>query len=123
MSGLHGPLRVVPGCSFAAADREDFAELCQVVAEAHTTRIEAQTYALAVQHALWSGSYLPLLERLSGRLVGLLPLQTSAGKSSAAQRRIVVMLKTIFEALSTLRGGSGEYPLVGAPARSRADGE
>lgn len=114
-------LRVVPGCSFAAADRDDFAELCEVVAEANTTRSEAQAYATGVQHALWSGNYTSITERLSGRLVGLVPLQTAVGKSSAAQRRMLLMLKTILEALSTARSGSAEYAIFGAPEHARAN--
>lgn len=104
--------RIVPGCSFAAAEVEAFEELSSIVAEGHLTPMEAQSYGQELEHALWSGAYNPLMESLSVRMPGLLPHQVAAGKNSGAQRRILSKLKTILEALATARRSSAEYSLV-----------
>lgn len=90
-----------------------------MVAEANTTRTEARGYADTVQHALWSGSYTRELERLCGRMPGLLPMQIAAGKNSGAQRRILVKLQTILQALASAPRGSEEYSLATALSQGR----
>jgi hypothetical protein len=107
-----GDARIVPGCSYAEADREQFEELSEILAEAHVTPREAQSYAAEARRSLWSGAYAQQLERLTVRLLGLLPLHLAAGKNYDAQRRIMHKLQTIFEALATARAGSAEYPIA-----------
>jgi hypothetical protein len=113
--------RVVPGCSFPAADREAFEELSAIVAEGSLTPVEAQGFSVQVERALWSGSYSSLLEAFSVRLPGLLPLQMAAGKNSGAQRRILTKLKTVLEALGTARRRSAEYAIALAPTLPRVN--
>ncbi len=111
--------RVAPSCSYSDADREQFEELSCVVAEANTTRTEAIVYAEAVQHALWAGNYAEKLEKLCGRMPGLLPTQIAAGKNAAAQRRILVKLQSILQAQATAPRGSAQYSIAVEPARAR----
>src|SRR4051812_8731384 len=80
--------RIVPGCSFSIDDREQFEELSEIVWHAKITPMEAQSYATEAQRALWSGSYAPTLEKLTGHLLGLLPLHVAVGRNFEAQRRI-----------------------------------
>jgi hypothetical protein len=112
--------RVAPSCSYPESDREQFEELSEVVAEATITRTEAHGYSDTVQHALWSGSYTRELERLCVRMPGLLPMQIAAGKNSGAQRRVLVKLQTILQALAAAPRGSAEYPLVSDPTLRQA---
>jgi len=111
--------RVVPSCSYSESAREQFEELSDVVAEANVTRAEARGSAEAVQHDLWSGSYTRALERLCTRMPGLLPMQIAAGKNAGAQRRILVKLQTILQALASMPRGSAEYAIVPDPTPSR----
>jgi len=112
--------RVVPSCGFSASEREHFDELSEIVAEANVTPLEAGDFVAAVQRGLWSGAYTAALETLSVRLLGLLPMQVAAGRNSAAQRRILIKLKTIFEALATARRSSAEYPKLAGVERGSA---
>jgi hypothetical protein len=112
--------RVVPSCGFSASEREHFDELSEIVAETNVTPLEAGDFVAEVQRALWSGAYTATLETLSVRLLGLLPMQVAAGKNSAAQRRILIKLKTIFEALATARRSSAEYPKLAGAERGSA---
>jgi hypothetical protein len=100
--------RIAPSCSYPEADRAQFEELSEVVAEANMTRTEAASYADTIRHALWSGSYTRELERLCVRMPSLLPVQLAAGKNSGAQRRVLVKLQTILQALSSAARGSAE---------------
>ena len=108
-----GEARVVPGSSYAEADRDQFEELSDILAEARLTPLEAQTYAAEARRARWSGAYTQQLERLTVRLLGLLPLHLATGKNSAAQGRMMHKLQTIFEALATACGGRAEYDISG----------
>lgn len=112
---------VVPGCSFAAADREAFQELSDIVGGANLSPAEAQKYAADARRALSSGEHAQQLEKTMARVLGLLPLVVATGKSLSAQRRILLKLQTIFEALSTARRRSAEYPVVSDAAPARAD--
>jgi hypothetical protein len=107
-----GQVRVVPGCSFAAEDREQFQELSDIVARPTFSPTEAQGYAAETRRALWSGAYAPHLEKLTVRFLGLLPLHLAIGKNFAAQRRVLIKLQIIFEAIATARRASAEYPIV-----------
>jgi hypothetical protein len=98
-----GDTRLVPGCSFAATDRDLFEELSYIVEQGGITTTEAEAFGLEAQRALWSGAYNQLIERLASRLAGLLPIQVAIGKNSGGQRRLLAMLRVIFDALSTLR--------------------
>jgi hypothetical protein len=95
--------RLVPGCSFAAADRDLFEELSEIIAHGGITTTEAEVLALEAQRALWSGSYANLLEKLGTRLPGLLPIQVAIGKNAGGQRRALVIVRSVLEALTTLR--------------------
>jgi hypothetical protein len=112
--------RVVPGCSFSIDDREQFEELSEIVWHAKITPMEAQSYAIEAERALWSGRYAPTLEKLTGRLLGLLPLHLAIGRNFEAQRRILIKLRTIFDALATARRGSAEYPITPNVTPARA---
>jgi hypothetical protein len=114
-------VRVVPGCSYSALDREHFQELSDIVAQANLTPMEAHNHAADARRALASGDYSHQLEKATIRVLGLLPLVAAAGKNLAAQRRMLLRLQTIFEALSTARRRSAEYPAVPTPAAFRAD--
>lgn len=107
-------VRIVPGCSYGESDREHFEELSDIMVEAAVTPAEARDHATAAQRALWSGAYSELLERLCVRLPGLVPMQAAAGKNSGAQRKILVKLQTMFDALATARRESAEYPVMGS---------
>ncbi len=111
--------RVAPSCSYSESDREQFEELSDIVAEAKVTRSEARNSAETVQHALWSSSYTRELERLCVRMPGLLPMQVAAGTNAGAQRRILVKLQTILQALGAAPRGSAEYPIVTDPTQIR----
>lgn len=115
-----GEARIAPGCSFPPAEEEAFEELSAIVAEGSLSSTEARGYAAQVEQALASGSYGARLEILSARLPGLLPHQAAAGKSAAAQRRILVKLKTILEAMGTASRRSTEYSEAGASGPARA---
>lgn len=112
--------RVAPSCSYPESEREQFEELSDIVVEANVTRAEAHGYAETVQRALWSGSYTRELERLCARMPGLLPMQVAVGKNSGAQRRILMKLQTILQALAAAPRGSAEYPVVGDPTPHEA---
>ena len=100
------PARVVPGCAYTAQDRVQFDELCEIVAEVHLTPAQGQQLAQETERALWSGAFNPSLEELAGHTPGLVPMQSAAGKNSAAQRRVLSQLKTILQALATARRDS-----------------
>jgi len=112
--------QLTPSCSYGDADREEFEELSCVVAEGNLSRSEAQVRADTISRALWSGSFDEHLERLCQRMPGLLPMQIAAGRNRAAQRRILVKLQSILQALATVPRGSGEYTLVAAEAGGSA---
>lgn len=114
-------VRIVPGCSYGESDREDFQELSDIMVEAAVTPAEARGHGAAVQRALWSGAYAQLIETLCERLPGLVPLQAAAGKNSGAQRKILMKLQTIFEALATARRESAEYPAMGSASLRHID--
>lgn len=99
--------RLVPGCSFAAADRELFDELSHIAAHGGISIADAEAFALEAQRALWSGAYESFLERLGQRLPGLLPIQVAVGKNTAAQKRVISLLRAILDALTTLRTSPG----------------
>jgi hypothetical protein len=64
---------------------------------------EAQAFASELAHALATGSYKECSDTLAVRLPGLLPFQLVAGSNVAVQRAALQMLRTIFDALATLR--------------------
>lgn len=107
--------RIVPGCSFADAERETFEELSAIVAEGSVSALEARAHATALERALGSGSYGAALEKLSERLPGLLPSQVAAGRNASALRGMVMKLKTVLEALATAAHESGEYAITVEP--------
>lgn len=111
--------RIAPSCTFAEGDQEQFSELSCIVGEAKVCHSEARVYAEVAQHALWSGNYARQLERLCGRMPGLLPMQIAAGQNPAAQRGILVKLRSILQTLATVPRGSAEYSLVVADAPRR----
>lgn len=112
--------RVVPGRSFCQADLEAFEELSDIVVEGGIVPLEARSYAVLLERALWSGSHKPLMNQLSVRLPGFLPHELAAGQNAGAQRKILSNLKTILDALATARRESAEYPIVAEPKAPRA---
>jgi len=113
-----GDARVSPSCSYPESEREVFGELSEVVIEAKISRAEAGGYAETVRQALWSGRYPRELERLCGRMPGLLPLQITAGSNAEAQRGTLGKLQTILQALASAPRESVEYSLVAEPTPS-----
>jgi hypothetical protein len=113
------PCRIAPGRSYSAAEQEGFTELSGIVAEARLSPREGRGYSGEAERALWSGIYVPLLERLSVRMPGLLPHQIAAGRNTVAQRSIVTTLKTVFDALATAPTGSAQYPIAALATRAR----
>jgi hypothetical protein len=116
--GAH--VRVVPACSYGQSDRERFRELSEIVAEAGVSPAEALVLAHELARATWSGSYASLLETLTERMPGLVPMQVAAGGSALAQKRLLAMLKTVLDALATARRLSSTYSIVADPSESRA---
>jgi len=114
--------RVVPGCSFAEAERAQFEELSEMVTRANITHTDAQRFSEESQRAISLGTYARLLEKLTERLSGLLPMQVAAGKNLGAQRRILLKLQTIFAALATAHRTSAEYPIASKLPPPRAEG-
>jgi hypothetical protein len=91
-------LGVVPGCTFSEEDRILFEDLKQVVAERTIPAPEARGLALDIAGVLRAGTDHGLLERLTSRLPGLVPVQIAAGKNRAARQRALKVLRAIFEA-------------------------
>jgi hypothetical protein len=113
--------RIVPGCSFADAERDAFEELSAIVAEGALSTLEARAHAAGLERALAAGSYGAALEKLSERLPGILPSQVAAGRNASALRGMAMKLKTVLEALATAANGSGEYATFqGAAAQTKA---
>ncbi len=112
--------RIVPGCAYTAHDCVQFEELCEIVAEVHLTPAQGQQLAQETERALWSGAFTHSLEKLAGRMPGLVPMQSAAGRNSAAQQRILSQLKTILQALATARRNR-EAPVVAADPNTQRD--
>lgn len=110
------PCRVVPGRSYGAEDRVGFAELSSIVSEGKLTLGEARGYGAEADRALGSGIHSPLLGRLAERIPGLMPHQIAAGKNLSAQRRVLITIKTVLDALATVTRRSADS-LVAMPAR------
>jgi hypothetical protein len=85
-------------------------DLSQTVAEGRIEPDEAASFAAEVAHALGAGSFQSSFDALAQRLPGLLPFQLIAGSNLAAQQRALGMLKTILEAVATLRRPSAVHP-------------
>lgn len=103
--GLHcracnSTLHVLPSCSFSEQDRELFEDLRQVVTERTISGAEAKALAADIAGVLRSGSDRGILERLTGRLPGLLPVQLVAGENKLARLRALKILRAILEAKS-----------------------
>lgn len=92
------PLQVVPVCSFSEDDREVFNDMRQVVTERTVGAQEAKALAADIAAYLRSGANHALLERLTGRFPGLLPIQLVAGGSRPAVQRALKVLRAILEA-------------------------
>ena len=99
-------LRVVPSCSYARADFELFDELSQTVADGGVTPHEARMLTGEVARALALDSFKACSETLAVRLPGLLPFQLVTGSNVAVHRKAIQMLRTIFDALASLRRDS-----------------
>ena len=95
-------VRVVPGCAFTARDAEFFHELSEIIAEGALTSLEAQAFALEVQRTLGASIHTKLLDSLVRRLPGLLPVQAAVGKNPVAQRRALIIMRTVLDALATV---------------------
>jgi len=114
------PLRVVPSCSYRAADLPLFRELSDTVTEGVVGAMEASSLANRVRAALWSGSYRPELETLATRLPGLVPQLVAMGQNRMAQHHTLQLLRTIFEAVASTRSVSGVMTAVRLPDAQRS---
>jgi hypothetical protein len=110
----HGRLQVVPSCSYGASDAALFEELSAAVGP-ELRSLEAQRFVSAVNGALASGAIFESFQALGDRWPNLLPLVLVIGKNQTQQRRVLSMLKTIFEAKATT-SRSGVRPAVELPA-------
>lgn len=97
-----GARRVVPSCSYVERDVELFEELSGAVGEG-LGPFDAQRLGIEVSRALWSGNVGEIFNTLGARWVSLVPLVLVTGKNEGQQRRILLMLKTIFEAVALTR--------------------
>jgi hypothetical protein len=115
-----GARRVVPSCSFGRDDVPLFEELCAVIgvelAPAEAERLNAET-----SRALWSGTFSDVFDVLATRWSAMVPLLLLAGDSEPAQRRILLALKTIFDALMSTRRSGVVVPLAAVPTRKLGD--
>jgi hypothetical protein len=93
-------LRVAPGCSFGEDERELFDELKQVVAERTIKLGEAKSVASQIADVVRSGTDHGLLEQLTTRLPGLVPIQVAAGTNRQARQRALKLLRAILEAMA-----------------------
>jgi len=107
-----GARHVVPSCCYAPVDVELFEELSDAVAD-ELTPLEAEGLAIEVGRALWSGSHTEGLDALARRFPSVMPQALVAGDNQARKRRLLLMLKTIFEAVALTRR-SGTLPLSAA---------
>jgi len=93
-------VRVGPGCSFGESDRGLFGEISQSIAERTLSGTEAAAIASSIATARSPERNGALLERLTDRFPGLLPIQTAAGANQQAQQRALRMLRAIAEAIA-----------------------
>jgi hypothetical protein len=99
-------VRVAPGCSFGEDDRGLFDDLKQVVAERTIEPAEARNIALRIAGVLRAGTDHGLLEQLTSRLPGLIPIQTAAGANPHARARSLKLLRGILEAMALSKSAS-----------------
>jgi hypothetical protein len=109
-----GARSVVPSCNYAQADVALFDELSEAVTGG-LAQPEAQRLGLEVSRALWSGAGTEILDVVAARWTSLMPLVLVTGGSQSNQRRVLLMLKTIFDAVSLTRR-SGIMPAAGTGA-------
>ena len=101
-----GPLRVAPSCSFSERDRGLFEDLKQIVHESRFDAADARSTALRIATVLRAGADYALLEQLTARLPGLLPIQTAAGSNQQASQRVLRLLRAILEATAVTESSS-----------------
>jgi hypothetical protein len=94
-------LRIVPGCSLTEEERGLFDDLKEVVAERTISVDEARSLARQLAGAVRTGQDQGLLDRLTMRLPGLLPIQVAAGANVGAKHRALKVLRAILEAKAT----------------------
>lgn len=92
-----GRCRVLPGCSFAAKDSELFDELGGAVESAQLTLDEASAFEAQLHQSIQTAIYARTFDVLTDRMPHLIPTRTAIGKNPVAQRRALLMLKTIIE--------------------------
>lgn len=102
--------RIVPSRSYREEDAPRFAELSDVVTDGAPSTLEVASLKQALQQAVPSG-YGALFDLLSSRFPELISAQLSCRGQRDAQRNVLGMLLTIFEALATRRS-SGTMPAV-----------
>jgi hypothetical protein len=113
-SSCGGKGRITPSCGYSTADLGLFAELTEVVAEGGISPPEAARLSFQVERSLATQSFAPFFETLSSRLPGLTPIQLHIARNRHAQRRALLMFRSIFDALAT-RTRSGTMPVVACP--------
>lgn len=111
----------MPSCSYTLADVALFEELSEAVMEG-LTPLEAEYLGMEVGRALWAGTMSEAFDMLSLRWASLIPLVLVTGENQNQRRRLLLMLKTIFEATAlTRRSGTVSAPLGAASHGARAD--
>ena len=119
-SSCQGIGRVIPSCSYAAADLGLFAELSEIVAEGRIDALEAARLSFQAERSLGTRSLGPFFETLSSRLPGVTPIQLNIARDRPAQRRALTMLRSIFDALAT---GLPARTMPAVPAPALLEGE
>lgn len=92
----------MPSCSYAESDVALFDELSEAVTDG-LSPLEAQRVGIELSRALWSGMSTETFDALAARWASLMPLVLVMGNNQAQRRRVLLMLKTIFEAVSLSR--------------------
>ena len=98
-----GFARILPGCSFASGDKVLVEDVSQVIAEGKLSAGEAQAMAHGIERELWKGVSAHLLDSLATRLPGLVLVAESGGNIPSGQRRVLLLLKTILDAIAMNR--------------------
>jgi hypothetical protein len=109
-----GSRRVVPSCSFARDQVPLFEELSAAIG-VQVEPGEAERLNAETSRALWSGTFSEVFDKLASRWSAVVPVLLMAGDNAAAQRRILLTLKTIFEALMLPRRSPVPAPAPKAP--------
>ena len=104
-SDCGGTRHVVPSCAYTQYDVALFHEVSRLVNDG-LPPLEAESSGIEAGRGLLSGAFSETLDALSLRFPALIPLVLVASQNADRQRRLLLMLKTIFEAVALTRRSS-----------------